>query len=1223
MSDEITPPSDDDLNRLRTQVDLAEQLHEVLLQNSSVINVINNRLNTQSSLLTDLNESLDDILEITESITNNFKNVTKSFKELSEFKFDQIVSNKSKEVSNVLKDVEKEVSESYSNFGKKIKSSNDLLKSATKRNQRLSEVFNDVVEAERRAIRNSQDLTNNSVKKLSMFEAFMNMIKKGLSKVLDGVKYVFDNFGKIVSFIGKVATNVLSYATNFMGSVLNSFKNLVTGFLTLPFTVAKEMSKLGGSLREIFEVQIGQTLEDLKEKFSMDSYIGKQIQSLSRAGSSAILAFKDPTSEYVKMFGYGVEGIKKYITSYAEVTESLGPWGEIYAKEIANAEMSSLFFTKIKNAAGYDAEAFKYLSLDAGINMESLSKRTYDMWMATSYVADQFKIDKKQLSKNFVTLRKDIMLFGHISDVELNSTAATMTKMGVKMEDAAAVFNKFSTFEAAANSVAILSQTFGMNLNAMDMLKAEKPEEIFSMFENAMLDTGRSFEDLSRFEKNIMAQQTGMSAESLKALMSYKKMGYTFEEAREMLEENDPTEKMLKSLDTFNDTIKEFKQIFNEGSFFDSIRKGFMTRLTYHSDTKKTLMSLSEGYEGLYRYAQKIPAGTIVKLIRPIRYIIDTMRKIFESKGFQKSIKFIIEGMGKLLETSFNITPEEVITDRVKNSLSKEVPMLNADQKDALAKFANKELNSLSSDKFDSLPESIKQIKTSQQSLTGTSSNLLDVLKALSLISKESANKVDENLKRVQGKRAETYQEKVRSATASLSSAADASKDNLGILSDLTRNVAGIVIKGALIGLTAVIKSISNQIKKIDVPGEAAPSLTELLAGIPDKEMEEMIGALGQAVGDLFSRGGKLFGLGTFIVGQMVLLFKDVTMFIGGIIVEVLRGLFGGKKELKNMTFDQASMQTMLMSEEEKSTKLSDSSNSLNKYDRMKTDRNSLEKSRGGSASAKSQDSMQKSLVDLSDRMGKTRDDLLTPFFIKLQQISQATDTKTLKAFPSTRLDELKKKYDTDRANFSVEDMRDVLEYQIPPLSQTPAAPQPTPPTAPQPTPQAAKDLLGTFDLSDTFAKSEYKFIGRDGKEIDLNSKKGALRQGDGVVSVVLNMIDSVTDDVTEIDSLTKDLYIDNNFNEKSDEDHMLRKIDELCKVIDNASKEIEKEKTLKVKTTLSNAEIRELTVQIAKLDGVLTLSDPGYGNYYLNTDSVVNRSGQRVAYIRNNSYES
>ena len=85
----------------------------------------------------------------------------------------------------------------------------------------------------------------------------------------------------------------------------------------------------------------------------------------------------------------------------------------------------------------------------------------------------------------------------------------------------------------------------------------------------------------------------------------------------------------------------------------------------------------------------------------------------------------------------------------------------------------------------------------------------------------------------------------------------------------------------------------------------------------------------------------------------------------------------------------------------------------------------------------------------------------------------------------------------------------------------------------------------------------------------------------------------------------------------------MLRKIDELCKVIDNASKEIEKEKTLKVKTTLSNAEIRELTVQIAKLDGVLTLSDPGYGNYYLNTDSVVNRSGQRVAYIRNNSYES
>lgn len=1220
MSDEVNPPSDDDLSRLRTQVDLAEQLQEVLLQNSSVINVINNRLNTQSSLLTDLNESLDDILEITEGMTNNFKNVTKSFKELSEFKFDQIVSNKSKEVSNVLKDVEKEVSESYSNFGKKIKSSNDLLKSATKRNQRLSEVFNDVVEAERRAIRNSQDLTNNSVKKLSMFESFMKMIKKGLSKVLDGVKYVFDNFGKIVSFIGKVATNVLSYATNFMGSVLNSFKNLVTGFLTLPFTVAKEMSKLGGSLREIFEVQIGQTLEDLKEKFSMDSYIGKQIQSLSRAGSSAILAFKDPTSEYVKMFGYGVEGIKKYITSYAEVTESLGPWGEIYAKEIANAEMSSLFFTKIKNAAGYDAEAFKYLSLDAGINMESLSKRTYDMWMATSYVADQFKIDKKQLSKNFITLRKDIMLFGHVSDVELNSTAATMTKMGVKMEDAAAVFNKFSTFEAAANSVAILSQTFGMNLNAMDMLKAEKPEEIFSMFENAMLDTGRSFEDLSRFEKNIMAQQTGMSAESLKALMSYKKMGYTFEEAREMLEENDPTEKMLESLGTFNDTIKEFKQIFNEGSFFDAIRKGFMTRLTYHSDTKKTLMSLSEGYEGLYKYAQKIPAGTIVKLIRPIRYIVDTMRKIFESKGFQKSITYIIEGMGKLLETSFNITPDEVIMNNVKNSLSNDVPKLDEGQKGALAQFANEALKKLSDEDAKKLPENVSKLKADKTQLTGKSTELLDVLKALSLISKESAKKVDSNLKRVQGKSVETYHQKVKGITTTLNSAADENSGNLGILSDLTRNVAGIVVKGAVIGLTAVIKSISNQIKKIDVPEEAAPSLTELLAGIPETEMKEMINALGSAVGDLFSRGGKLFGLGTFIVGQMVLLFKDVTMFIGGIIVEVLRGLFGGKKELKDMTFDQASMQTMLMSEEEKKMKHSKGIDKLPEYKREMKKQESIYKKTMGVT--KLDENFYK-LPAVKSINNRTIDHLYEPFFIKLQQISQATDEKTLQAFPRQKLEELKKKYDTDRAKFSVEDMRPVLEYQIPPLSPTPAAPQPTPQAAPQPTTQAVKDLLGTFDLSDTFAKSEYKFIGRDGKEIDLNSKKGALRQGDGVVSVVLNMIDSVTDDVTEIDSLTKDLYIDNNFNEKSDEDHMLRKIDELCKVIDNASKEIEKEKTLKVKTTLNNAEIRELTVQIAKLDGVLTLSDPGYGNYYLNTDSVVNRSGQRVAYIRNNSYES
>ena len=128
---------------------------------------------------------------------------------------------------------------------------------------------------------------------------------------------------------------------------------------------------------------------------------------------------------------------------------------------------------------------------------------------ALTTVSTEYGIDRKRLSKNVSILKKDIIQFGHLSYEEITRTAARMTHMKVKMEDAAAVFKKFSTFEDAANSVAMLSQTFGMNLNAMDLLQAKKPEEIFTMFRDAMDQTGRAFDDLNRFEKELMVQLIG------------------------------------------------------------------------------------------------------------------------------------------------------------------------------------------------------------------------------------------------------------------------------------------------------------------------------------------------------------------------------------------------------------------------------------------------------------------------------------------------------------------------------------------------------------------------------------------------------------------------------------------------------------------------------------------------------------------------------------------
>ena len=109
-----------------------------------------------------------------------------------------------------------------------------------------------------------------------------------------------------------------------------------------------------------------------------------------------------------------------------------------------------------------------------------------------------------------------------------------------------------------------------MQVEQLQLLKAEKPEEIIEQFREAMLSTGRSFDQLNRHEKALMAQHTGLSAESLKLTMNYRNLGLSHEEIQKKLKENDPTQKQIKNLELMNDSLKKINKTMQGDNFFTS-----------------------------------------------------------------------------------------------------------------------------------------------------------------------------------------------------------------------------------------------------------------------------------------------------------------------------------------------------------------------------------------------------------------------------------------------------------------------------------------------------------------------------------------------------------------------------------------------------------------------------------------------------------------------------
>ena len=1129
-------------------------------------------------------------------------------------------------------------------IGKLLDTSSGLSEKFASRQSKISQMAADILKQQKdnaaETAKSARAAAKSASDKVKNTNKFLDCLKGFGSGVLKFTKISL----KLTAFLFKGLANVLSVMKNVLGSALSVLTNMLKAVVSLPFAIANLGAAVGNTLRTEFVEGLGQAFEDLKEKFDMSGYIGENIIAMKNMAEKSSLEFYKPNSELVKFFGYGTEGLKRYLTNYGEMVDQLGYFGEVFAGEISKGEKLNLFYTKIRSAAGYSAEDMKYLAMDAYSKVASLGDTMKNAYNASVKIADQFNIDRKRQSKNFMVLRKDVVQFGHISNIELNKTAAVMTRMGLEMKEAAAVFNKFSTFEDASNAAAILGQTFGMNLNAMDMIKAEKPEEIFMMFRNAMLDTGKTFDELSRYEKSIMVQQTGMSAESLKAMMNYSAAGLTFEESRKRMEEASPEKRQQKALENLQTSIKEIRKVMTSNSFFSAFTEGLMTRLSYHSETRDTVMALSKGYEGLYEYAANLDPDTITKLIRPIRYVIDTMRAIFESDAFKTGVKYLLEGFGNLLNSAFDLSPPEIVAKSVKDKLGKQNIIkikIGENLSEKAGQNLVKKIRDLENEAVDRKilkgvlePDQTKQSykdyqEAAQRRGITLETYLSTLLSTLGKDSQEAMQKIQQELSEKDVKINDTTQQVKDAASKTI----DLNADNVSVLSGLTGKIVKALIIGVMTGTTALLKTANSQLDKMNLPEGERPSLLGLLTGIKQEEANQLIDGLTTAISDTFSKAGKLGGIGMMITGQMMSLFKDVAFFFADIFAIALKGAMGYDMKVSDFRSYKSAERFVSMQPNQKSD--ADLLKDLNQASFTGVNQQIAKKHlnkrgiyRSFAEREKAEDEIKnsktssKSINDSNQTVTPEMQQTLVQALKVIEEVRSSNINldpnflKKLKAVDTSktgeRLINALRDQGEEAEQLSIREANNIINLASGALTSKINATKDATPTA------AAKDLLGIFELDNLFAKSEYKFIGRDGKEIDLNTKAGALGQGSGIVTSIMRDKEGMSEDLAEVSSLVKDIYHSNNFQgNNSRKLELKRKISELNKKISEAMKNVDKEDVLDITPVFSREDIINLQRELAKNNFIQVLSDPQYaqGGYYYDLEQAKNATGNQGTY--------
>jgi len=213
-------------------------------------------------------------------------------------------------------------------------------------------------------------------------------------------------------------------------------------------------------------------------------------------------------------------------TALKQVTDGLGSLRTaakdnlyLMEKEISDAVSGKqlILFQKILGATEKDMSA---IAGRAQIMGSSIRAQMAVARQSAEDMAEAFGM--KGMGKTIATamnaLRSDFRNFGTFSEAQLAKVTAQSMKLGISLEGIKKL-NMYDDFDKAAESAAMLGQSFGLNIDAFDLFMEEDPTERLRMIQDAARNAGLDIANMSRVEMNYLSDLTGMGVEdTMKAL---------------------------------------------------------------------------------------------------------------------------------------------------------------------------------------------------------------------------------------------------------------------------------------------------------------------------------------------------------------------------------------------------------------------------------------------------------------------------------------------------------------------------------------------------------------------------------------------------------------------------------------------------------------------------------------------------------------------------------
>ena len=309
----------------------------------------------------------------------------------------------------------------------------------------------------------------------------------------------------------------------------------------------------GGILESVLDT--GVSADSLKEGFKQMAnpvnIIGTLMSSVLQSTILAVKQAGDLKAQYVGATG-DIEGFDSAILGFDGAASGAMQFGvgmeEATKANQALRENMSTFTSASKTqqiAMSQTAASFENL----GVSSAEFGSNLQEMQMSLGMTADEALETQKgftkmatgigvplnKLSKDFAQNGKALAAYGDSAIQVFEELSKTSKQTGLEMSELLSITQKFDTFEGAADAAGKMNQLLGGPfLDSMQLLSAESESQRISLLQNSLQMSGKSFDSMSKFEKQALAQAAGMSSVSQAAAVFSDK-------AKAMRKETDAT----------------------------------------------------------------------------------------------------------------------------------------------------------------------------------------------------------------------------------------------------------------------------------------------------------------------------------------------------------------------------------------------------------------------------------------------------------------------------------------------------------------------------------------------------------------------------------------------------------------------------------------------------------------------------------------------------------